>query len=247
MWVHTAPTTGFIKATLASTKNKETTATYWALITCQAACWAFYLLKHNNDWAFYLLKLNNDAMRYVLLSLTTIRRQGNWGFEGLNYLFMVTQLVGAELKSEARKFWLRSLRSSHYPNPPLHLVRTPSLYPPSSVNRVLQVLKRSDLSQLSGDDTVQDSEEVLICGESDPGPTVSGSGNSAGTLLSCSAAWSGEQQSTTGLTRTKLAGNPVLGWTNTTKMSPFLAGSTIHLPTLNPDAVGILKFEFLLV
>ena len=99
-----------------------------------------------------------------------------------------------------------------------------SLYYPSPLNSYRAVIDHSPLGM-----TTQDSE-VLICGESDPGPAVPGSDRSNGAFLLRGGMELGIA-STAGLMRTKPAGGPSPGRTSSIKMSPFLAGLTLHFPT----------------
>lgn len=141
------------------------------------------------------------------------------------------------LKCEARQFWCQSptptrSRQHHSTWSSTTLFTHLSLSSESS-----RLLKRSDSSQISGCDTVQESKEVLAWVTSDQAPQL-GQWQESSTLLF--GRWDGVWPAIHhGLGRTTLAGSPIPGRASSSPDNPFP-----HLETLMPGAT---EFELLLV
>lgn len=141
------------------------------------------------------------------------------------------------LKCEARQFWCQSptptrSRQHHSTWSSTILFTHLSLSTESS-----RLLKRSDSSQISGCDTVQESKEVLAWVTSDQALQL-GQWQESSTLLF--GRWDGVWPAIHhGLGRTTLAGSPIPGRASSSPDNPFL-----HLETLMPGAT---EFELLLV
>lgn len=141
------------------------------------------------------------------------------------------------LKFEARQFWCQSptptrSRQHHSTWSSTILFTHLSLSTESS-----RLLKRSDSSQLSGCDTVQESKEVLTWVKSDQALQL-GQWQESSTLLF--GRWDGAGPAIHhGLGRMTLAGSPILGRASSGPDNPFP-----HLETLMPGAT---EFELLLV